>query len=248
MRLFGLIGYPLSHSFSAKYFKKKFAIDGIIDADYRLFPLENIAEIMSLINLHPDLQGLNITIPHKVDILPYLDHISKEAFDVGAVNCIKIDRNISGEILIGYNTDIYGFRESLVPKLKPVHQKALILGTGGASKAVCYTLQELGIAYTLVSRSNQNETTIQYSELTEKIIKDNLLIINTTPVGMYPDTNSYPAIPYEFIGTDHLLFDLVYNPAETRFLKLGRKAGASTMNGVNMLDLQAEKSWEIWNE
>ncbi len=248
MRLFGLIGYPLSHSFSAKYFEKKFASEGITDADYRLFPIENIAEITTLINLHPDLQGFNITIPHKVDILPFLDHISKEAFDVGAVNCIKIDRNISGEILIGYNTDIYGFRQSLIPKLKPAHQKALILGTGGASKAVCYTLQELGIEYTLVSRSNQNDTTIQYSDLTEMIIKDNLLIINTTPVGMYPDTNSYPAIPYEFVGTNHLLFDLIYNPAETRFLKLGRKAGASVMNGVKMLELQAEKSWEIWNE
>jgi len=247
MRLFGLIGYPLSHSFSAKYFAKKFATEGISDADYQLFPLENISQITSLIDLLPELKGFNITIPHKVAILTYLDHISKEASDVGAVNCVKIKRDISGAILIGHNTDIYGFSESLIPELKPGHQKALVLGTGGAAKAVCYALRELGIAYTMVSRTSQDNTTILYTQLTEKVISDNRLIINTTPVGMYPDTTGYPDIPYEFLNKKHLLFDLIYNPAETRFLQLGRIAGATVLNGVRMLELQAEKSWEIWN-
>jgi len=248
MRLFGLIGYPLTHSFSAKYFAKKFDTENIPDTDYRLFPLENIGEVASLIKLHPDLQGFNITIPHKVAILPYLDLISDAAKSVGAVNCVKIERNKSGIILTGYNTDIYGFRESLVPALKPFHKKALVLGTGGAAKAVCYTLQELGIPHTLVSRSANEESILNYSQLTDKIIGENLLIINTSPAGTFPDTDKCPNIPYIFLSNKHLLFDLIYNPAETKFLKLGREAGAETLNGSKMLELQAEKSWEIWNE
>jgi len=247
MRLFGLIGYPLSHSFSAQYFAKKFASENITDTDYRLFPLEQISEIQSLITLHADLQGFNVTIPHKVAILPYLDHITKEAEVVGAVNCVKIERGESGVKLTGYNTDIYGFRESLVPVLKPYHNKALILGTGGAAKAVCYTLNKLGIDHTLVSRSGREADILEYSQLTESIISENQLIINTTPVGMYPDTGVYPDIPYHYLSKRHLLYDLIYNPAETKFLLKGREAGATVMNGLPMLELQAEKSWEIWN-
>jgi len=247
MRLFGLIGYPLSHSFSAKYFAKKFEAESISDSDYRLFPLESISEVTSLIKLHPDLLGFNITIPYKVAILPYLNDITDTAKSVGAVNCVKVERDASGVKLTGHNTDIYGFRESLIPFLEPFHSNALVLGTGGAAKAVCYTLNELGIHYTLVSRSGNEDSILKYSQLTEDIISNNLLIINTTPVGTYPVTDECPYIPYQFLSNSHVLFDLIYNPAETKFLKLGREAGATILNGSKMLELQAEKSWEIWN-
>lgn len=247
MRLFGLIGYPLTHSFSAKYFANKFEAEKIHDTAYQLFPLKDIAEIALLIKSQPDLQGFNVTIPHKVAILPYLDDLSKEAKATGAVNCVKILRNNSGIKLVGYNTDLFGFRESLVPVLKPFHRKALVLGTGGAAKAVCYILHELGIKYTLVSRSGTGESIINYSQLTENTITDNLLIINTSPTGMYPDTDKCPDIPYQFLSNRHVLFDLIYNPSETRFLTLGREAGATTSNGLKMLELQAEESWNIWN-
>jgi shikimate dehydrogenase len=247
MRLFGLIGFPLSHSFSAKYFAEKFESENISDAEYRLFPLENISEIISLLKLNPDLQGFNITIPYKVAILPYLDHITEVAKSVGAVNCVKIERSKSDIILTGYNTDVFGFKESMVPFLKPFHSSALVLGTGGAAKAVCYTLNELGIKFTLVSRSGNDESTLNYTQLSKKTICDNLLIINTSPVGTFPDVDKCPDIPYQFLTNKHLLFDLIYNPSETKFLKLGREAGATTLNGAKMLVLQAEKSWEIWN-
>jgi shikimate dehydrogenase len=248
MRSFGLIGFPLSHSFSATYFAKKFETEAIADAGYRLFPLKDISRILPLIQQQPDLMGINITIPHKIAIIPYLDKLTEEAKAVGAVNCIKIDRNASDIRLTGYNTDIFGFRESLLSVLKPNQQSALVLGTGGAAKAVCFTLQKLGIKYTMVSRLGHTETVLNYSQLTESIISNNLLIINTTPLGMFPETDNNPDIPYQFLDSRHLLYDLIYNPAETRFLKLGRKAGATTMNGLKMLELQAEKSWEIWNE
>ncbi|MEI8049119.1 MAG: shikimate dehydrogenase [Bacteroidota bacterium] len=247
MRLFGLIGFPLSHSFSAQYFKKKFDNERISETEYRLFPLEDISMLPSLIYRLPDLQGFNVTIPYKSSILPYLDHISNEAAAIGAVNCVKIQRSTSEINLTGYNTDVYGFRLSLIPLLKSHHRNALVLGTGGASKAVCYTLRDMGINYTIVSRSKQDEKQLLYSQLNQNLISDNLLIINTTPVGTYPETELYPDIPYQFLGNEHLLYDLVYNPAETRFLQKGREAGASTINGSQMLELQAEKSWEIWN-
>ena len=247
MRLFGLIGFPLSHSFSAQYFKKKFDNERISETEYRLFPLEDISMLPSLIYRLPDLQGFNVTIPYKSSILPYLDHISNEAAAIGAVNCVKIQRSTSEINLTGYNTDVYGFRLSLIPLLKSHHRNALVLGTGGASKAVCYTLRDMGINYTIVSRSKQDEKQLLYSQLNQNLISDNLLIINTTPVGTYPETELYPDISYQFIGNEHLLYDLVYNPAETRFLQKGREAGASTINGSQMLELQAEKSWEIWN-
>ena len=247
MRLFGLIGYPLSHSFSAKYFAEKFETENIPDTDYQLFPLGNISELTSLIALQPDLQGFNITIPYKISILPYLDHISEAAKLVGAVNCVKIERNESGVKLTGHNTDVYGFRDSLKPALKSCHDSALVLGTGGAAKAVCYTLNELGIKYKLVSRTGDEKSVLKYNQLTENTISDNLLIINTSPVGTFPDIDKSPDIPYQFLTNKHLLFDLIYNPAETKFLRLGREAGAATLNGSKMLELQAEKSWEIWN-
>jgi len=247
MRLFGLIGYPLSHSFSAKYFAKKFEAENISDTDYRLFPLDNISEVTTLIKLQPEFEGFNITIPYKVAILPYLDYITDAAKSVGAVNCVRIDRTVSGIKLTGHNTDVYGFRKSLTPVLKIYHTNALVMGTGGASKAICYTLNELGIKYTLVSRSGNGELILGYSQLTKEIIDDNLLIINTSPVGTYPDTDKCPDIPYQFLTSRHLLFDLVYNPAETKFLRLGREAGGTIMNGSKMLEFQAEKSWEIWN-
>lgn len=247
MRLYGLIGYPLSHSFSAKYFAKKFETESISDAGYSLFPLESISLLPALLQQQPYLQGFNVTIPYKVAILPYLDSISEEAAAVGAVNCVRIERNASGKILTGYNTDVYGFRNSLLPLLKSFHTHALVLGTGGAAKAVCYTLKELGIKFTLVSRSGDGVTSLNYSDLTVELINDNLLIINTTPAGTYPDTDTCPDIPYSYLGNRHILFDLVYNPAETKFLRLGREAGTTTLNGLKMLELQAEKSWEIWN-
>jgi shikimate dehydrogenase len=247
MRLFGLIGFPLSHSYSAEFFKKKFADENITEAEYRLFPITDISQLPDLIEKQPDLQGFNITIPYKVKILAQLDHISKVASDVGAVNCVKIEREASGVKLFGYNTDVYGFRESLLPLLKPYHYSALILGTGGAAKAVSYVLLELGIGYTMVSRTCREKYCLNYPQLTEEIIQENLIIINTTPVGMYPDTEKYPGIPYQFLSNKHLLIDLIYNPSETLFLKLGRESGAVTKNGMQMLELQAEKSWRIWN-
>ena len=248
MRLFGLTGFPLSHSFSAEYFRNKFEAEGITDAVYRLFPMDNISLIPRLITENTELQGFNVTIPYKVAILPQLTHLSDEAAAVGAVNCVKIHRNEHGVELTGYNTDVYGFRETLAPLLKPWHNKALVLGTGGAAKAVCYTLKELGIDFRLVSRSQQKESSLHYTELNEKIISSHLLIINTTPAGMYPNTDICPEIPYGFLNSKHLLYDLIYNPAETLFLRRGREAGTCTVNGLRMLELQAEKSWAIWND
>ena len=248
MRLFGLIGYPLSHSFSVRYFAEKFAEERIFDTDYTLFPLEDISQLPSLIDKYPDLQGFNVTIPYKVAILQFLDQVTPEAAEVVAVNCVKIKKDFSGTKLVGYNTDVFGFRESLLPLLKPHHQNALVLGTGGASNAVCYALKSLNINCNLVSRSPQKSSTLQYNQLNEAIISDNLLIINTTPVGTFPDIANSPDIPYQFLSNKHLLFDLIYNPAQTQFLENGQKYGASIKNGLQMLELQAEKSWEIWNE
>ena len=248
MRLFGLIGYPLSHSFSAKYFYRKFTDENISDSEYKLFPMEDISSLPQLILHQPDLKGINVTIPHKVAILSYLDHISAAAKAVGAVNCVRIERDGTGLTLTGHNTDIYGFRESLLPLLKPYHQQALVLGTGGVARAVCYTLKILGIQFRLVSRDGQDANILNYSQLTESLISANLLIINTTPVGMYPNTDKFPDIPYQFLSHRHLLYDLVYNPEETLFMLKGHAAGAAVINGLQMLELQAEKSWEIWNE
>lgn len=239
--VYGLIGYPLSHSFSPDYFRKKFAREGI-DAVYRLFPLASINELPNLLNEHPSISGLNVTIPYKEQVIPFLDDIDDAAKAVGAVNCIKID---NGK-LKGYNTDVIGFKQSLTPLLQTHHNKALILGTGGAAKAVAYVLSKLNIGYSLVSRSGK-EGSIAYSDITDLTIKEHPLIINTTPLGMHPNADTSPDLPYSAIGQKHLVYDLVYNPEETLFLKGGKAQGATTKNGYEMLVLQAEASWDIWS-
>ena len=247
MRLYGLIGYPLSHSFSAAYFARKFADENIADSDYQLFPITGISELSDLLVSRPELLGFNVTIPYKIAVLPFLHQLSAEARAVGAVNCVKVERSGADVKLTGHNTDIFGFRESLLPLLKPHHKKALVLGTGGAAKAVCYTLKQLDINITLVSRKSDEAGVLTYPQLSPDVLSDHLLIINTTPAGMYPKTETCPEIPYQYLTRDHILYDLVYNPTETLFMKKGLAAGAVVSNGLRMLELQAEKSWEIWN-
>lgn len=241
MAQYGLIGYPLTHSFSPGWFAKKFATLGI-DATYTTFPLTGVEEITTLLKTVPDIKGLNVTIPHKESIIPYLDELDDTAQKIGAVNCIAFDNGKSK----GYNTDAAGFKNSLVPLLKHHHTKALVLGTGGASHAVTYVLDVLSIAYKKVSRT-ATEDTITYDALNNDIVREHTLIINTTPLGMYPHTDAYPPLPYEAISSQHLLYDLIYNPEETRFLTLGKQAGATIKNGMEMLELQAEESWRIWS-
>lgn len=243
MRKFGLIGYPLSHSFSKKYFSEKFAREGIEDCSYDLFPITDISQLPQLVKDH-DLEGLNVTIPYKKHVIQYLESASKEVIEMQACNCISI---IKGKLL-GNNTDVTGFEKTFTPNLKPHHKKALILGTGGAASAVQFTLRKLGIDYLLVSRQAAGHNQITYSQLTEELIREYSMIINTTPLGTYPDINSFPAIPYNFITPQHYLYDLVYNPAKTLFLKKGEERGATIENGANMLVIQAEESWNIWNK
>lgn len=237
---YGLIGYPLTHSFSPAWFAEKFAREGI-DAVYKAYPLERIQVIEDLLANYP-LRGLNVTIPYKHRVIQYLDEIDETAQTVGAVNCIDIRHGIKK----GYNTDVIGFEKSLTPLLQPHHTKALVLGTGGAAQAVNYVLDKSGIARTSVSRG-EREGAITYEEVTEAVIREHTLIINTTPVGMAPDVDAAPPIPYEFITEKHLLYDLIYNPAETKFLHHGKQQGATTKNGHEMLIIQAEASWEIWS-
>ena len=239
---FGIIGYPLGHSFSPGYFNRKFKEEKI-DAIFDLFPIPQIGDIRELISSHPALCGLSVTIPYKQQVIPYLDEIDAVAREVGAVNCISVKNGFTK----GYNTDIAGFRDSLIPLLKTGHKQALILGTGGASHAVAYVLRELGINYQFVSRSKK-ESTLTYSELTENIMAQYQVVINTTPLGMYPNTDNFPPIPYQCLSAQHLLYDLVYNPGLTRFLSLGQEMGAVVKNGLEMLHLQAEKSWKIWTQ
>mgnify|MGYP006298815129 CR=1 FL=1 len=248
MRLFGLIGYPLGHSFSAGYFKEKFEKEQIGDCEYRNFPIESIEKIHAVLDENPQLMGLNVTIPYKRKIIPFLNELYPPANEIGAVNTIKIEttEGIPGKILKGYNTDVYGFKTSLKSVLKENIDKALILGTGGAALAVEHALAEMGISSRKVSR-NSSENFLGYEQLDEKIMKDYLLIINTTPLGTYPDFNTAPGIPYNFLGSSHILFDLVYNPSETLFMKKGKENGARVKNGYDMLVAQAEKAWEIWN-
>lgn len=243
MRLFGLIGYPLTHSFSKKYFTEKFEKEGLDDCRYELFPIESITELPGLISQHPDLEGLNITIPYKKQVLPYLNHTAFIPAGLEACNCILFSE---GQ-LIGYNTDVVGFRESLRPVLRPDQQSALVLGNGGATAAVIFALQQLGISYHIVSRALQPGSDFTYQDLDHSIIQSHPIIINTTPVGMYPKEEYCPDIPYESIDERHLLFDLVYNPAQTLFLRKGAERGATIKNGEDMLLLQAEESWKIWN-
>lgn len=239
-KIYGLIGRNISYSFSRKYFLNKFIEDVLIDHDYRNFDIQEIEDFEDLLTLN-HLAGFNVTIPYKQAILPYLDEVNKKAAKIGAVNTIKITKK--GK-LIGYNTDEYGFRKSLKPLLKEKHKNALILGTGGASKAVAYALKKLDIKHQFVSRNGL----LNYDNLTEEIIERHLIIINCTPLGTFPKIEAHPQIPYNGIGKDHILYDLIYNPEETTFLKKGKERGATTCNGYQMLVLQAEKAWEIWND
>lgn len=251
MNIYGLIGYPLHHSFSAKFFNQKFQKEAI-DAEYLNFEIEHISELRKVLLLNPHLQGLNVTIPHKAAVIPFLDELSPIAKKIGAVNVIKIEReqehdNSYGYRLKGYNTDYIGFKDSIAPFINPnQHSKALVLGTGGASKAVCCALETLGIAWTYVSRTPR-EGAFTYNTLTPDIIADNKIIINTTPLGTYPNVDDAPQIPYQAITSQHLLYDLVYNPPETTFLMKGRIEGAITKNGAEMLQLQALAAWDIWS-
>lgn len=239
--LFGIIGFPLAHSFSPAYFKKKFA-EHNTDAVYEPFLLNTIEELPALLQANPTLQGLNVTIPYKEAVLPYLDELDSTAAEIGAVNCIAFKNGKKK----GYNTDCIGFEQSLVPFLQPQHTHALILGTGGSSKAVAYALKLLGITYRLVSRAKQTDYLV-YEELTPEIIDQHKLIINTTALGMYPNVESAPALSYDAIGAQHLLYDLIYNPEETLFLSRGKEQGAAIKNGFEMLQLQADASWDIWS-
>lgn len=254
MRIFGLIGYPLSHSFSKKYFTGKFSQEGITDAVYEVFPLPDISALPGLLQNYPDLRGLNVTIPYKESVIAYIDKVHPSAARIGAVNVIKISK--SGE-KTGYNSDYFGFSQSLSGWFDTLHGekgkarlrglKALILGTGGASKAVKITLEDLNIAYISVSRQPADGQ-LSYEQLTEELLQNHHLIINTTPLGMLPQTDTFPRIPYQFTGANHYFYDLVYNPEETAFMKKGKEQGAQTINGLPMLYGQAEKSWQIWNE
>ena len=242
MRLFGLIGYPLSHSFSKVYFKRKFEQEELRDCQYENFPIASIAEIKNILHDHPELEGLNVTIPYKQQVISYLQHASPVVQVIGACNCIKVE---DGQ-LHGFNTDVIGFKKSLEKFLKPHHSKALVLGSGGVSKAVEYVLSQLNIRFQVVSR-NPKEGQLGYDSLDKSIIKDHLLIVNTTPLGTVPKTEEAPGIPYKFLTAEHYLFDVVYNPVKTTFLKKGEEMGATIQNGNEMLEIQAEESWKIWN-
>ncbi len=247
MKRFGLIGFPLTHSFSKKYYDAKMAKERITDIDYQLLSIPSIDEFPGLLRRDPCLMGVNVTIPYKVAVMDYVDYLSPEAQAIGAVNCIRIERPKRGEpVLTGYNTDVYGFMESLKPLLKPIHRKALVLGNGGAAKAVTYALTQLGISYAIVSRT-PGAGQYAYKQLNASILSDHLLIINTTPLGTYPAVTNCPDIPYALVGDGHLLYDLVYNPEETEFLRRGKANGATIKNGLEMLERQAERNWEIWN-
>lgn len=274
MKEFGIIGYPLGHSFSQRYFTEKFENEGL-DACYRLFPLENIAQFPELIASHPDLVGLNVTIPYKQAVIPYLDELSDDAKAMGAVNVIRVERKGTAVKLIGHNSDFVGFRDSMESLLPMIQERdmaaqwlvpgsyilpgarmyrplqALVLGTGGASKAVVYALHQLDIPTQLVSRKAgliDGQEVLCYEQLNEEILSEYQIIVNTTPLGMFPKVDACADIPYQYLSKSHLLYDVVYNPEETLFLKKGRERGCFTKNGLEMLYGQAVEAWLIWNE
>jgi shikimate dehydrogenase len=244
MRKFGLIGFPLSHSFSREYFLNKFRDEKIPDCDYINFPIESIAGLPGIISGNPDLLGLNVTIPYKELVIPFLNEIDASAEKIKAVNTIKISREGDDYLCKGFNTDIFGFTQALHEIAGTKHLKALILGSGGASKAVAFSLDQMGIQYHFISRK---QTYLSYDEIGKDLLLEYKLIINTTPLGTFPEVDICPDIPYEYLTQDHILFDLVYNPSLTLFLLKGKEKGASISNGLRMLHLQAERSWEIWN-
>ncbi|MGN6419131.1 MAG: shikimate dehydrogenase family protein [Pseudobacter sp.] len=244
MKRYGLIGYPLSHSFSQPFFTEKFAKEGIRNCVYQNFPIPDIDALKEILASHPDLAGFNVTIPYKEQVLPFLHHMEPVVKAIGACNCIRIE---NGE-LTGFNTDVLGFGRSLSEFLQPSHRKALVLGTGGASKAICYVLQQHNIDYLIISRTPSAENQRSYEQITPAIVDEYTLIVNTTPVGMYPKEDAWPALPYEAMSAKHYLYDLVYNPARTQFLQRGEAQGAAIKNGMDMLVIQAEESWRIWNQ
>ncbi len=246
--LYGIIGSPLTHSFSRDYFLNKFRKEGISDSEFRNFPISDISELPGLVDSHQELIGLSVTIPYKEVVLSFLDEIHPEAEEIGAVNAIKITRERSSFRMMGYNTDAYGFSSSLLSQWKVEKgMKALILGSGGASKAVYFALHKLGFKIFVISRTKIKEGYLAYSDLTEAFMNEIQLVVNTTPLGMFPEIENLPPIPYQFLGREHILFDLVYNPAKTSFLSRGEEQGAMIINGLQMLHHQAERSWSIWN-
>jgi len=246
MRKYGLVGYPLGHSFSKKYFTEKFLRENIADCSYDNYPLKSLAEFTELISEDHCLCGLNITIPYKSEVIRFLDVIEPEAVEIGAVNVIKIRRSEGQIKLLGFNSDVTGIRDTLQPFLRDDVRNAIVLGTGGSSKAVCHVLKKLGININLVSRERK-QGILEYSDISSEIIDKTQLIINTTPLGMFPDIAGMPDINYNRLGRKHILFDLVYNPELTSFLRLGAEQGCLIISGIKMLHSQAEKSWEIWN-
>ena len=247
MQKYGLIGYSLGHSFSKNYFNQKFESENI-DATYLNFEIPNIKDLKTVLKDNPELNGLNVTIPYKEQVIPYLDDLDEDARLIGAVNVIKFTKGIFGKKLKGYNSDIIGFTQSIQPLLQPHHQKALILGTGGASKAVYHGLKNLGIESIFVSRTHKADDMLTYEELTPEIMAEYTIIVNCTPVGMFPKVDFCPNIPYELLTPNHLLYDLLYNPNVTLFMKKGEAQGAVVKNGLEMLLLQAFAAWEIWHK
>ncbi|MBC7650223.1 MAG: shikimate dehydrogenase [Deinococcales bacterium] len=245
MRLFALIGFPLTHSFSEKYFTEKFIREGITDASFKAFSIEQIDDLKTILANNPDLEGFAITIPHKKAILDFLNDSTTTVKVMGACNCVRIKNSK----LFGHNTDVLGFERSFAPLLQPHHTKALVLGTGGASAAVIYVLNKLDITYRIVSRDQNTELNyLVYEDLDALVMKDYNIIINTTPLGTFPKIDETPNLPYQLVTPQHYLFDLVYNPAETKFLSYGKAQGATVKNGYDMLVLQAEENWRIWND
>ena len=244
MRYYGLIGKKLGHSFSAKYFNDKFSKEGITDAQYDLYELDDIGQLPELLSENPDLKGLNITIPYKEKVLPLLHRMDKTVVETGACNCIKIE---DGK-LHGFNTDVHGFMVSILPLIDVHHHSALVLGNGGAAKAVVYALEQWSIDVQVVARNPKSKDELPWNELTEEMLREHKIIVNTTPLGMWPDVDDYPDIPYEEIDRFHLCFDLIYNPEKTVFLKKAEEQDAVIKNGMEMLEEQANRAWEIWNE
>lgn len=245
MKTYGTIGFPLIHSFSKQYFTEKIEREGIADSAYYSFPLKSIDEFPDFLKKNPTLKGLAITIPYKEKVLKYVTHLSEEVKQIGAANCIKV----SGNVLTAYNTDIIGFEKSFVKNLQPHHKKALVLGTGGASKAVQYVLKKMGIEFLVVSRNEfETKNFIQYKQISSHIISEYNIIINATPLGMSPEEDTCPDLPYNLLKAGHYLFDLVYKPAKTLFLQKGEQQEATIINGFEMLLIQAEENWRIWNE
>lgn len=243
---YGLIGYPLGHSFSRKYFTEKFAHDNI-DAEYLNFEIESVSGLRDIIEKHASLRGLNVTIPHKQSVIPMLDNLDSTAAEIGAVNVIKISRTGTGEILLkGYNTDVTGFKESISPMLKTWNDKALILGTGGVSKAINYALKSMGLKTLFVSRTPR-EGVITYKDLNRNILDDYTVVVNASPVGMYPHVDEAPDIPYEYLSKRHVIFDTIYNPQTTKLMEYSARKGAKVKSGMEMLIGQAEAAWRIWN-